>query len=100
MCPSRLEKKRELVLPIVHLHAHYFAPILPENEVTIRVHMTKLTPKRVGLVYELFKADGTLCHKGETEHAFASTKDFRAIDLSVTNSDIYQRLLQEFSRME
>lgn len=100
MTPSRLEKEKEIVLPIVHLHAHYYAPILPEDELRVQVQLTKLTAKRMELSYKITKADGSVCHKGETEHAFADTKDFKAMDLSQTHPEIYQLLSKEISDVE
>ena len=90
MTPTRMEKEKKIVLPIIHLHAHYFAPVYPEDILEMQVHIRNLTETRIELGYELLKEDHVLCHKGETVHAWASTDTFKTINLATVYPEVYQ----------
>ena len=99
MTPTELEKKKNIVLPLIHLHAHYFAPVYPQDVLEMEVHLKRVTETRIEFAYELYKENRILCHKGETVHGWADTETFRTINIFQKYPDIYQ-IFQEKCEVE
>ena len=99
MTPTELEKKKNIVLPLIHLHAHYFASVYPQDVLEMEVHLKRVTETRIEFAYELYKENRILCHKGETVHAWADTETFRTINIFQKYPDIYQ-IFQEKCEVE
>ena len=83
-----------IIIPVLELHDYYTYALHFGDTIEIHSHITRLTPVRFSLKYEIKDPDGKLLHTAETSHGFVDT-DFRPMSLKKKYPEIYANL-QEY----
>ena len=82
-----------IIIPVLELHDYYSYALHFGDTVEIHAHITRLTPVRFHLKYEIKSMEGQLLHTAETSHGFVDT-DFRPMNLKKKYHEIYENLEQ------
>ncbi|NLY97000.1 MAG: acyl-CoA thioesterase [Clostridiaceae bacterium] len=91
MSYSEVEKKG-LLLPLSELYVKYRSGALYEDELTVSVHIEKLTGARVTFGYRVTRdKDCTLIAEGFTVHAFTDS-NLCVVNVMKTHKEIYDML--------
>ena len=80
-----------IIIPVLELHDYYIKSITYGDIIEIKPAITKLTPVRFALKYEIYRS-GTdeLLHKAETAHAFLDS-EFKPISLKKKFPEVFKR---------
>ena len=79
-----------IIIPVLELHDYYTFALHYGDTVNIVPHITRLTPVRFHVRYEILSVPaGKLLHTAETSHAFVDT-DFRPMNLKKKFPEVYQ----------
>lgn len=76
--------------PLVELGCKYIHPANFEDELIVRVCVSKLTPARIEFKYEVYNKD-LLINTGFTVHAWVG-KDLRPLNMKKKFPDIYEKI--------
>lgn len=79
-----------IMTPLVELGSKYKHPANYEDELKIRVFVSKLTPARIEFSYEVYH-DNLLINTGFTMHAWVG-KNLKPINMKKKFPDIYQKI--------
>lgn len=91
MTYSALEKNG-IMTPLVELNCKYVLPAEYEDELTITVEISKLTPARIVFEYQVFKnKDEKPINIGSTVHAWVG-KDLKPINLKRQYPEIFEKV--------
>lgn len=82
-----------IIIPVLELHDYYTSALHFGDTIEIHSHITRLTPVRFSLKYEIKDPEGNLLHRAETSHGFVGT-DFRPMNLKKKYPEIYENLRQ------
>ena len=66
-----------IALPVTEFRSKYFKPARYDDEITVKVILTKLPATRMFFSYELYNESGTLINVGETTLVFVDAKTSR-----------------------
>lgn len=87
-----------VMTPLISLHCAYRGATRYEDELTVRVWMSRLTPARVEFSYEITRSgDAKPCNMGTTEHPFVDAHTFQPMNLKKRFPDLYARLAEAAS---
>lgn len=91
MTYSELEKTG-IMTPLVELNCRYIVPAEYEDELIIKVKITKLTPARVVFEYEVFKKNFEKpINTGSTVHAWVG-RDLKPLNLKKQFPEIFEKV--------
>lgn len=79
-----------IMTPLVELGCKYIHPANYEDELTVRVSVSKLTPARIEFSYEVYHGS-LLINTGFTMHAWVG-KDLRPLNMKKKFPDIYEKI--------
>ena len=83
-------EKMGIIIPVLELHDYYIGSITYGDVIEIRASITKLTPVRFSLKYEIYRSGSDeLLHRAETSHAFVDTS-FRPMNLKKRYPEVYE----------
>ena len=85
---ARLEELG-IIIPVLELHDYYTYALHFGDTVEIFPKITRLSPVRFSLTYEIRGLDGTLLHTAQTSHAFVDT-EFKPMNLKKRYPEVYQ----------
>ena len=95
---SALEKNG-IMTPLAELNCKYILPAEYEDELIIKVGISKLTPARIVFTYEVYKQGNEKpINTGNTTHAWVG-KDLKHINLKKAYPDIYEKM-KELENLE
>lgn len=89
MTYSNMEKKG-IMTPLVELTSRYIKPANYEDELDIKVRVSKISPARIIFAYEVYH-DKELINTGTTMHAWTG-KDLKPLNLKKVNPEIYRKI--------
>ncbi|MBO4864599.1 MAG: acyl-CoA thioesterase [Eubacterium sp.] len=81
-----------IIIPVLELHDYYIKSVTYGDIIEIKAKITKLTPVRFSLKYEIYRS-GTdeLLHRAETSHAFLDS-EFKPMNLKKSFPNVYETL--------
>jgi len=86
--------KQGIEVVVVEANCRYKHSLLPEEEITLEVYLTKLTRSRLEFKYRIIKKNnGALAAEGMTTHAYVD-KQGKPIDIKKRYPLIWERLQQ------
>ena len=89
---SRMEQMG-IMLPLTETQCRYHYGLKYEDEVLVTCRATRLTVARIEFAYEVYKLpEMKLMSEGATKHGFASSSEFKPINLKKTFPHVWERL--------
>ncbi len=85
-------EKMGIMTPIVEMNCKYKMPAYYNKEVEIRTKLTKLTPVKFILEYDIYDKDNNLINIGTTTLAWADSKTFKIINIQKQYEELYNKL--------
>ena len=82
-----------IIIPVLELHDYYTMALHFGDTIDIFPVITRLTPVRFSLKYEIRSPEGELLHTAETSHAFVDT-EFKPMNMKKRFPEIYENMLQ------
>ena len=68
-----MEEEDGILLAVVEAHCRYLHPARYDDEIVVRIRITKATPRLVSFGYEMVRGeDGRVLATGETKHIFCT----------------------------
>lgn len=100
MTYSALERNG-IMTPLAELNCKYMIPAEYEDELIIKVDISKLTPARIVFEYQVFKVgnEDKPINTGSTVHAWVG-KDLRPINLKKEYPEIFEKVKKLVEREE
>ena len=85
-------EEMEIMTPLVELNSKYILPADYEDELLVRVYISKLTPARIVFSYEVRKSgEEKIINKGFTIHAWVG-KDLKPLNMKKKFPNLYEKL--------
>jgi len=85
-------EKMGIMTPIVEMNCKYKMPAYYNKEVEVRTKLTKLTPVRFILEYNIYDKNNNLINTGTTTLAWADSKTFKIINIQKQYEELYNKL--------
>lgn len=83
-----------IMTPLVELNSKYIMPAYYEDELLVRVFVSKITPARIEFSYEVRKSgEEKIINKGFTVHAWVGNS-LKPLNLKKKYADLYNKLQQ------
>ena len=86
---SQMEEEG-VMTPLVELTSHYIRPANYEDELEVKVRVSKLSPARIIFYYEVYH-QGELINTGMTMHAWTG-KNLKPLNLKKAKPELYQKI--------
>jgi acyl-CoA thioester hydrolase len=89
-----------LLMPVVDVNCQYHVPAQYDDELIIRVAISKHTGVRTNFCYQVIRAkDGVLLAEGETKHVYID-EDFKLKRLDRTLPEYYEKILKIYNEQK
>ncbi len=85
-------EKMGIMTPIVEMNCKYKMPAYYNKEVEVRTKLTKLTPVKFILEYDIYDKNNNLINIGTTTLAWADSKTFKIINIQKQYEELYNKL--------
>ena len=82
-----------IIMPVLEMRCKYLKPALYDEEITVRVILSKMPAVKIHFNYELFNEAGQLINEGETTLAFIDSKKNRPC---LPSAEFREKLQQYF----
>lgn len=82
-----------VISPLVELKCQFKRPARYNKEVTIYTKITKVTPAKCVLQYELYDAEEILLNLGETTLTWLDAKTGNLVSIKKVLPDVYEKML-------
>ncbi len=85
-------EKMGIMTPIVEMNCKYKMPAYYNKEVEVRTKLTKLTPVKFILEYDIYDKNNNLINIGTTTLVWADSKTFKIINIQKQYEELYNKL--------
>lgn len=90
--PYDLMEEKGVIIPVLTLDCEFIGAVHFGDTIEIYSHVTKLTPVRFSLCYEIY-VNGTLVNRSRTSHGFVDT-EFKPMNMKKKYPDMYEKMMQ------
>ena len=85
-------EKMGIMTPLIELNCKYKMPAYYNQEVEVSTKMTKLTPVKFILEYNIYNKNNELINIGTTTLAWADVNSFKIINMKKSYPELYKKL--------
>ena len=82
-----------ILCPVLEVSCKYLNMVRFGETVTIDVRLSEFSGVKMYVVYDMYKADGTLCCTAESRHCFM--KDGKVLNLKRKYPEVYQKFFED-----